>query len=137
MIGVLILSHGNLSKGLVHSAKMVGGVYHGAARLSLTPGTDPEEFTETVKSQIRKLDKGYGVLILTDIRGGTPFFSACRSLADCNSAIVTGANLGMVTEALLSNDDYDDLREFAQVVCEAGKATISTIFEVNGGNNSD
>ena len=130
MIGVLILSHGNLSKGLVHSARMVVGVYRNAARLSLLPGVSPEEFIAEIEKKIRLLDKGHGVLILTDIRGGTPFFSACRILREHHVAVVTGANLGMLMEALLNNEESDDLHTFAETVAEAGRYSISTVFEV-------
>ncbi|POP31000.1 PTS fructose transporter subunit IIA [Lactonifactor longoviformis] len=130
MIGVLILSHGNLSKGLVHSAKMVAGCYKGAAQLSLMPGVAPEAFLDSVQKKIESLDQGKGVLILTDMKGGTPFISACKSLNSYPTAIVTGVNLSMAMEALMSNEDYDDLKEFAEAVAAVGHRGIETIFEI-------
>lgn len=130
MIGVLILSHGDFSKGLVHSAKMVSGCYKNAARMSLMPGMSPEDFAAGVEEKVRRLEQGKGVLILTDIKGGTPFLTACKMLKEHHVAIVTGANLGMAMEALMGNGDYDDLREFAGTVAEAGRYGIDTIFEI-------
>ena len=117
MIGVLLLSHGQLSKGIVHSAKMIAGVYDNAARLSLMPGVSSDIFVEEVKTKIEKLDKGDGVLVLTDMKGGTPFLSACRMLQGYN-------------EALMSNGDYTDLKEFADFVVESGKENICSVFEI-------
>ena len=130
MIGVLLLSHGQLSKGIVHSAKMIAGVYDNAARLSLMPGVSSDIFVEEVKTKIEKLDKGDGVLVLTDMKGGTPFLSACRMLQGYNVAVVTGMNLPMVIEALMSNGDYTDLKEFADFVVESGKENNCSVFEI-------
>ena len=130
MIGVLLLSHGQLSKGIVHRAKMIACVYDNAARLSLMPGVSSDIFVEEVKTKIEKLDKGDGVLVLTDMKGGTPFLCACRWLQGYNVAVVTGMNLPMVIEALMSNGDYTDLKEFADFVVESGKENICSVFEI-------
>ena len=75
MVGVLLISHGLLCRGLADSVSMVAGNIEQSECISLKPGQDPGEFKEKVRQAVEELDTGMGVLVLTDLLGGTPFNS--------------------------------------------------------------
>ena len=85
MVGVLLISHGLLCQGLADSVSMVAGNIEQSECISLKPGQDPGEFKEKVRQAVEELDTGMGVLVLTDLLGGTPFNSIARNIRQRSS----------------------------------------------------
>lgn len=72
MIGVLITTHGNLGNELIRAAEMIKGTLKDVMHVCVEQSKSVEELKKEIQSAIKKLDKGKGVLILTDLFGGTP-----------------------------------------------------------------
>ena len=72
MIGVLITTHGNLGNELIRAAELIEGNLKGVYYVSVDQTKSVEELKKEIGTAIKKLDQGQGVLILTDLFGGTP-----------------------------------------------------------------
>jgi mannose PTS system EIIA component len=103
---VLVASHGPVAASLLAAAEMICGSASRAAAVSLEPDDSPESFGERLTSV---LDPQRPTLILTDLNGGTPHNVAC-ALARRGAAIrcIAGVNLGLVIEAITSDEELDD-----------------------------
>jgi PTS system ascorbate-specific IIA component len=105
MIGILIVSHGTLGESLIHCASHVLGKRPQWLRqLGVTVHDDPEALLPQARDLIRFLDKGKGVLVLTDIYGATPSNIACKLLYPGHIEGVAGVNLPMLIRALNYRD---------------------------------
>ena len=102
MIGILIISHGNLGESLVESANHVMGKrLPNLAHIAIHPQDDPDVILSKAMEAVRELDSGEGVLVLSDICGATPCNIATRLVASTERVIcLAGANLPMLVRAL-------------------------------------
>ncbi len=106
MIGILVVSHGAFGESLIHSASHVLGkrpLY--LRQLGVTVHDDPEAIRPLAEDLIRFLDRGDGVLVLTDIYGATPSNVASRLLRPGRVEGVAGVNLPMLIRALNYRDE--------------------------------
>jgi len=120
-IGVLVVAHGDLAAGLVSAAGEILGSAEGVHALRIDPGA--EDPRQVVEDAIRELDRGAGVLALTDLFGGTPANIALALCPEYNLEVVTGANLPMLIRAL-SRRGAAPLAEVAADVAEYGKKQV-------------
>lgn len=101
MIGILIISHGNLGDSLIHCANHVMGEKSQHLRqLSITNRDDPDVVVPKALELIRQVDCGAGVLVLSDICGATPCNIATRLVNPGNVECLAGVNLPMLVRAL-------------------------------------
>jgi len=101
MIGILIIAHGTLGESLLHCAShIMGSRPRQLAQIGVTPHDDPQVILPQAIRLTRSLDSGQGVLILTDIFGGTPSNVAASLLIPGKIEGVSGVNLPMLIRAL-------------------------------------
>ena len=101
MIGILIVSHGAFGESLIHSASHVLGkrpLY--LRQLGVTVHDDPDAILPVGVDLIRFLDRGDGVLVMTDIYGATPSNIAAKLLRPGRVEGLAGVNLPMLIRAL-------------------------------------
>ena len=127
MIHVLVVSHGDLGKSLITSAEMIAGPLEEVSTISLLPSENLDTFGEKLDKHLDTLgDKE--VLVLIDLFGGTPCNVAARAMARPNVESVSGANLPMLLEVVLSGrgqaNSAKDLADMAEV---AGRKSIKNI----------
>lgn len=72
MIGLLIISHCDLGKEFLRAAELILGRLDAADSIAITQTTESEEILSEISKKIRALEQGQGVLVLTDMFGGTP-----------------------------------------------------------------
>ncbi len=72
MVGLLIISHCDLGREFLNAAELIFGRLEAANAISITQTTESEELLKTISEEIKALDRGQGVLVLTDMFGGTP-----------------------------------------------------------------
>ena len=123
MVGVLLITHGELAHALIQSCEMVIGHSEKVKCLPLHPGVEIDAFREDCKSMITSLDEGNGVLILTDLLAGTPSNVALVCQNGLNCECVSGVNLAMLIEALTMREDRT-LKELKQAAMEEAAAAI-------------
>jgi PTS system mannose-specific IIA component len=101
MIGVLIVTHGNIGESMLSSAgQILGGVPPLVATLGVSRNDDPDEVTLRAGELLEGLDQGDGVLILTDIFGATPGNTISHLLQDGRVEGVSGISLPMLLRVL-------------------------------------
>ena len=114
MIGKLILTHGGLARELMSAAQVISGRLAGFEALSLDWNDSFDEARAKVRAAIERLDEGQGVLILTDMYGGTPSNVAVSFLQNGKVEVLTGVNLPMVLRLACQNEEPNDLGEMAR-----------------------
>ena len=105
MTGILLLTHGQFCEGISEGVKMFMGEAEKLECLKLCADDDVMIYRNQVADHIKKLDDGDGVLILTDLMGGSPYNVAASWLNQLSAECVTGVNLPMVLEALQARED--------------------------------
>lgn len=126
MIGILIVTHGNFGLELLKSAELIIGKQENVETLSLNHGDDVEELYNNVKKSIKKLDKGEGVLVFTDLFGGSPSNATAINMKDLRFESVSGVNMPMLIEALDLRISYS-LEELVDKVIQTGVDGIKNI----------
>ena len=125
MINVILISHGDLGAALLQAAEMIAGPAEAVQMVSLYPGEAPETFGEKLDAAMAGID-GQEILILIDLFGGTPYNVAVRQVLKDNVECVTGANLPMLLEVLLSRDTAS-LAELADSITQAGQESVKNL----------
>jgi PTS system mannose-specific IIA component len=101
MIGILIISHGNLGDSLIHCANHVmGEMPQHLLYFDITIEDDPDAIMPRVLELVKQLDHGDGVLVLSDICGATPCNTASRLVNPGRVECLAGVNLPMLVRAL-------------------------------------
>jgi len=129
MIGVLITTHGNLGSEMIKAAELIRGSLKGIVHISVDQTKGVEDLKKEISTAIRKLDQGHGVLILTDLFGGTPSNISLSFMKEGKVEVITGVNLPM----LLKLPDIREgmaLKEFAQFIKDYGIKNISLASEI-------
>jgi len=124
MIGILVLTHGDLGPQFINTGRLIGlNSEEGVAALSIDPAASPDTLKDQVAQAIKEVNRGEGVLILTDLFGGTPTNLSLAFLEEGKVEVVTGLNLPMMIKAINSRGDHD-LTSLAKLATEAGKENI-------------
>lgn len=129
MIGVLITTHGNLGSELIRAAELIKGDLKGVSHVSVDQTNGVEEMKKEISAAIKKLDKGQGVLILTDLFGGTPSNISLSFLKEGKLEVVTGVNLPMLLKISDSREGMN-LKDFASYLKDYGKKNIYLASEL-------
>lgn len=126
MVGILIITHNGLGDSLIDCVRHVLGVAPAHVRaLSVLAKDDAARKEEEARALIAQLDKGRGVLLLSDIYGATPCNIAMRLCVPGRVEGVAGVNLPMLLRvACYSNKPLDELVRRA---VEGGKECIMTL----------
>lgn len=125
MIGKLILTHGGLGRELLSAAQVIAGRADGIEAVCLGWQEGIEEARERVGAAVERLDQGQGVLILTDMYGGTPCNLAMGFLDPGHIEVLTGVNLPMVLRlACQSSPEAGDVAELAHWTRAKGQGSL-------------
>lgn len=112
MIGILLISHGNMASGVSSSLKMFfGSEIPQLETLCLSENTNPDTFGEEIGKKIRQLDTGDGVVIFADLIGGTPCNQAFRYISS-KVVLIGGMNLPVIMEFLGQRMNDIDINTF-------------------------
>ena len=96
MIGLILVTHGQLAEEFVHAMEHVVGPQDAVATVCIGPNDDMEKRRKEIASAIKKVEKGDGVIILTDLFGGTPSNLAISLLETGRIEVIAGINLPML-----------------------------------------
>lgn len=122
-IGGVIVSHGQVANELLSAAETVVGNLGHIAAVSIGWHDDVEAAKGEIERAIKQVSHGKGVLLMTDMFGGTPTNIAAMFLKENEVELVTGVNLPMVLKLATTNGDAT-LSEVAKSVEEQGKQSI-------------
>ncbi len=124
MIGLLIVTHSDLGREFLNAAEFIVGHLNAADAVSITQTADSEQIRKMIEEKVSSLDTGEGVLILTDMLGGTPSNISLSFLKEEMVEVLTGVNLPMVIAIAQHRADMG-LSKLAEMAQEAGKTSIS------------
>lgn len=129
MIGVLITTHGNLGNELIKVAELIKGPLNDILHICVDQAKDVEDLKKEISNAIKKLDKGKGVLVLTDLFGGTPSNISLSFMKEGKGEVLTGVNLPMVLK-LSEIKENVTLRDFACLIKNYGEKNIMLASEI-------
>jgi PTS system mannose-specific IIA component len=124
MVGLLIISHCELAKEFLKAAELILGSLDAADAISINQQTESEEILKAISDKIKVLDRGKGILVLTDMFGGTPSNLSMPFLQEGKLEVLTGVNLPMVI-AVAQDRDRLSLSQLGEKGLEAGKRSIT------------
>jgi PTS system mannose-specific IIA component len=124
MIGALVVSHGHLAQELLASAEMIVGEISHIQAVSLGWHDDVNDARNEIERRIAEVDTGSGVLILTDMFGGTPSNIAFSFHEPGKVDVVTGTNLPMIVR-IASQKEGETLEQLACSVRDQGRTSVS------------
>ena len=130
MVAVLLVTHGDLAKSLLSSAALIMGEAPLIESHGLYHGDNVDDLKETIKEAILRLheqSQGDGVLVLTDLFGGSPSNATARALhelpKDVRAECITGVNLPILLEVSTSKS-FMPMEELKRHALEVGGASI-------------
>ena len=129
MVGVVLVTHPHLGEEFIRSAEMICGKMLRILTVNIDTRKEVEELRRGIAEAIKKVDEGDGVLILTDMFGGTPSNMSLAFLQEDRVEVLTGLNLPMMIK--LSNcREERRLKELARMIKEAGQKNINLASEI-------
>jgi mannose PTS system EIIA component len=124
MIGALVVTHGHLGQELVAAAEMIVGEVSHIQSVSIGWHDDVNDARKDIEKRITEVEYGNGVIILTDMFGGTPS-NIAFSLHDPGKInVVTGVNLPMIIK-IAGQKEGDTLDSLARIVRDQGRSSIA------------
>ena len=134
MIGILVVTHCELGNALIEAAEfIIGSRPEDMAPVSIDLNENAEKLRKKISDGIKNVDQNDGVLILTDMFGGTPSNLSYTFLEEGRIEVVSGVNLPMLVKAL-NTRGKQDLAHLAATVEAFGKKSISMASGILKGN---
>ena len=125
MIGLLVTGHANFGSGMTSSVNLIAGEQDDYQYVDFLPTYSTEDLTGEISKALDMLKDCEGVIIFTDLVGGTPFnVSAQLGHGKENIRIVAGTNLPMLVEIVMSRKFMNDLDGLVDSVLETGKEQV-------------
>lgn len=129
VVSVVLVGHGSLAQGMLDAAKLILGPQEDVQAFGLSPGEDPAGFADVVRRVRQSVNSGC-VLVLADMLGGSPANATATVMGECpNTRAVTGVNLPMLLEVLLSRASCS-LDELVEVALRAGREGVQDVHAV-------
>ncbi|MGE4193521.1 MAG: PTS sugar transporter subunit IIA [Pseudodesulfovibrio sp.] len=121
-IGVVLVTHGTFGETLLRAAEMVMGAQENCIAIGVDVNKGVDETLEAVRKAIQSVEKGNGVVALTDLFGGSPTTMSLSLMKSENLEVITGVNLPMLVATLQSRTMK--LPALAEKAMEAGQQGI-------------
>lgn len=133
-IGLVIVTHGRLADEFLSAMEHVVGPQDQVRALSIGPDDDMEQRRQDILDAVSDVDDGKGVIVLTDMFGGTPSNLSISLLDRANVEVIAGINLPMLIKLAGARAD-NDLASAVDAAQEAGRKYISVASKVLQGND--
>ena len=131
MIGALVVTHGHLGQELVAAAEMIVGEISHIKAVSIGWHDDVNDAQADIEKHISEVESGSGVLILTDMFGGTPSNIALSFHNPGTVDVLTGVNLPMIIK-IANQKEGDTLQSLARIVRDQGRSSIAMASDLLG-----
>ncbi|MCX7338016.1 MAG: PTS sugar transporter subunit IIA [Alphaproteobacteria bacterium] len=123
MIGLVLVTHGDLAKAFVSSMEYIAGMQAHIEPICIHPGDDMDQQRQNILNAIESVDQGKGVILLTDLFGGTPTNLAISVLGLDRVEVIAGVNLPMLIK-IISIRSSVTLADAVDQAQEAGRNHI-------------
>lgn len=129
MVGLILVSHGRIAESFLEVSLEIFGPVEGVRVVSLSEPIDQERVMEDIQRVRNEIDRGEGILILTDMFGGTPANLCFSLLEDRWVEVLTGMNLPMIMKILSAREEAT-LTELARIAMDCGRENIYLAREI-------
>lgn len=133
--GVILVTHADYGSGLLRAAETILGPLADCSSIQVDAGLDVGETVARLKEAVSLLDKGNGVIILTDMFGGTPTNLSLSLLNSGPIEVVTGVNLPMLLKVFEAR--HAGLSDLADIALEAGRKGIDSASRILRGKKAE
>lgn len=123
-VGIIVTGHGRFAEGITSSINLIAGPQENYAAVNFEHEVD--ELESDLNAAIQSLKDCSGIIIFTDLAGGSPYKTAAMIAANYeNVEIIAGTNLPMLAEIVMSRSFMDDVKSMAEMAVNTGKDMIS------------
>ena len=131
MIGLILVTHGRLAEEFIHAMEHVVGSQTDIAAVPIGPHDDMEKRRKEIADAIRRVDSGGGVILLTDLFGGTPSNLAISLMQAGRVEVIAGINLPMLIR-LAGARNCMGVQDAVRAARDAGRNYITVASEFLG-----
>ncbi|MBF0378188.1 MAG: PTS fructose transporter subunit IIA [Desulfamplus sp.] len=125
MTGILIITHANLGQALIEAAELISDEkIQNVSYISIDIKDPPEVLRNKIKKGIKRVQGDKGVIIFTDMFGGTPYNLSCSFLEEGFVEVISSINLPMLIKAISIREKMDIKKAVEHIVME-GKKSIA------------
>jgi PTS system mannose-specific IIA component len=129
MVGILVITHRRLAEEFIATAELIVGKVENCVGLSLDPDLPVGDLRQQIDQAMDKVNDGDGVIVLTDMFGGTPSNLSMSFLNNEGIEVVTGVNLPMLLKLAQSREGHK-VDELARIIKDYGRRSISLASEI-------
>ena len=129
MIGIVIVTHGDLAREFRAALEHVVGPQEQIATICIKPDDDMDERRQAILKSIATVDEGEGCVVLTDMFGGTPSNLAISAMDEQRVEVIAGINLPMLVKLARVREEHP-LHEATLMAQEAGQKYIHVASQV-------
>jgi mannose PTS system EIIA component len=130
MIGIMVVAHFNLAQEMVAAVELIVGKQQQFESVGIFPDEDIDKIRGKITQALKMADSGDGVLIMTDMFGGTPSNISLSFLEDGRIELVSGVNLPMLIKLTSYREEGKTLDELARFITEYGQKNIYLATDV-------
>ncbi|MFD2831145.1 PTS sugar transporter subunit IIA [Corticicoccus populi] len=136
-VAILVMTHGDFGKAAIESAQLIVGKHENYETMSVFVVDQLDDLKQEMEDKADSLDTSNGLIVLTDIVGGTPTNLASQLLVRENVVIAAGVNLPVLIEVLVNrHQSVDALKDLIETVYGQG-LSIRTIKDLEGDDEDD
>lgn len=135
MIKIVVAAHGNFAKSLVDTAELIVGKQKNLYAISNEKNDSLTHLQDKIKSLLIDVIDKDGVLILTDMMGGSPNNVSCKLFDSFNVEIISGVNLPMLLSAVFASKNTENILQLSEKVFTESQKSIINVREVLFGKN--
>ena len=128
-IGVVIVTHYQIGAEFLHALRLIVPNAPEFVSVSIDPKQTVDEMRQSIQKALKRADRGSGVLVLTDMFGGTPSNMSLSFVEEAGVEVVTGLNLPMLIKLATLSEDKT-LEELATFIKSYGQRNISVASEI-------
>lgn len=130
MIGVVIVTHGRLGREFLSALEHVVGAQEQIRTICIVSDDDTEQRRNEIIESVKDVDDGNGVVILTDMFGGTPSNLAISLMDQGKIEVIAGINLPMLIKLASARQEGGDFHKVIEQACQAGRKYINTVSSI-------
>jgi len=130
VVGILIITHCNMAAEILRTAEFIVGGLDAVKGLSIDPQKDVESVRKEIEEAMKQVDCGQGILILTDMFGGTPSNISLSFLEEGKVEVLSGVNLPMLLKLSSHSRRDKSLKDLAEEVQIAGQSSITLASKI-------
>ncbi|UUI02371.1 PTS sugar transporter subunit IIA [Oceanobacillus jeddahense] len=135
--GILVMTHGDFGKAAMDSAQLIVGEQENYETISVFVVDNLDDLKQEMEEKVKSLDTSKGLVILTDIVGGTPINLASNLLTREDTIIASGVNLPLLLEVLMNRGkEVSELEEVIRAAYAQG-LSIRTNKDLEGDDDDD